>query len=81
MFSPTPHHHELTSMHADIRYSVILERTGQTLLAQADLQQLEAFWDAHDAEYVGLRIEDEQSRHPRVIVTDQLPAEEDADLV
>ncbi|CAM5478105.1 hypothetical protein SSTU70S_05205 [Stutzerimonas stutzeri] len=38
-------------------------------------------WDAHDAEYVGLRIEDEQSRHARVIVTDQLPAEEDADLV
>ncbi|MCW3147699.1 hypothetical protein N8H22_03645 [Stutzerimonas stutzeri] len=67
-------------MQSATRYSIILERTGQVLLAQASLSQLEAFWDAHDAQYYGLRIEDEQSPHARVIVTDELPDDDDADL-
>ncbi|MBE7374640.1 hypothetical protein [Pseudomonas lopnurensis] len=65
-------------MHADKRYSIILEHTGQVLLEHAPLAQVEAFWDANDALYFGLRIEDEQSDHARVFVTDVIPDEEDA---
>lgn len=65
-------------MPAEKRYSIILEHTGQVLLERAPLPQVEAFWDANDALYHGLRIEDEQSEHARVFVTDMLPDEEDA---
>ncbi|MHB0766309.1 hypothetical protein ACYCFC_18255 [Stutzerimonas sp. NM35] len=65
-------------MPADKRYSIILEHTGQVLLEHAPLSQIEAFWDANDTLYFGLRIEDEQSDHARVFVTDVFPEEEDA---
>jgi hypothetical protein len=53
-------------MSANRRYSIILEHTGQVLLEQASLEQVEAFWDANDETYFGLRIEDAQSEHARV---------------
>lgn len=59
------------------RYSIILEHTGQVLLEQASLEQIEAFWDANDDLYFGLRIEDAQSDHARVFVTDEIPEDED----
>lgn len=65
-------------MPAEKRYSIILEHTGQVLLECAPLPQVEAFWDANDALYYGLRIEDEQSPHARVFVTDVVPEEEEA---
>lgn len=65
-------------MPADKRYSIILEHTGQVLLEHAPLPQIEAFWDANDTLYFGLRIEDEQSDHARVFVTDVAPEEEEA---
>ena len=65
-------------MPAETRYSVILEHTGQVLLDDAPLSQLEAFWDANDTLYFGLRMEDEVSEHARVFVTDVVPEEEDA---
>lgn len=65
-------------MPAEKRYSVILEHTGQVLLYDAPLSQLEAFWDANDTLYFGLRMEDEVSEHARVFVTDVVPEEEDA---
>lgn len=65
-------------MPAEKRYSVILEHTGQVLLDDAPLSQLEAFWDANDTLYFGLRMEDEVSEHARVFVTDVVPEEEDA---
>ena len=67
-------------MPADKRYSIILEHTGQVLLEHAPLSQIEAFWDANDTLYFGLRIEDEQSDHARVFVTDVIPEEEEEAL-
>lgn len=64
-------------MSANRRYSIILEHTGQALLEHASLEQVEAFWDANDALYFGLRIEDAQSDHARVFVTDEIPEDED----
>ncbi|KIZ33006.1 hypothetical protein ACIGHJ_04825 [Stutzerimonas kunmingensis] len=64
-------------MSANRRYSIILEHTGQVLLERASLEQVEAFWDANDALYFGLRIEDAQSDHARVFVTDEIPEDED----
>jgi len=65
-------------MSANRRYSIILDHTGQVLLEQASLEQVEAFWDANDAFYFGLRIEDAQSDHARVFVTDVIPEDEEA---
>jgi len=65
-------------MPTDKRYSIILEHTGQVLLEHAPLSQVEAFWDANDTRYFGLHIEDEQSEHARVFVTDVVPDEEEA---
>ena len=59
-------------MSANRRYSIILEHTGQVLL-----EQVEAFWDANDALYFGLRIDDALSDHDTVFVTDEIPEDED----
>jgi len=67
----------VTFMSANRRYSIILEHTGQVLLEQASLEQVEEFWDANDALYFGLRIEDAQSDHATVFVTDEIPEDED----
>lgn len=47
---------------------------------QASLEQVEAFWDANDETYFGLRIEDAQSEHARVYVTDEIPEDEELAL-
>jgi hypothetical protein len=44
------------------------------------MTQIEAFWDANDTRYFGLRMEDEHSAHARVIVTDEVPDDEDVAL-
>lgn len=67
-------------MPANRRYSIILEHSGQVLLKQASLEQVEAFWDANDETYFGLRIEDAQSEHARVYVTDEIPEDEELAL-
>ncbi|PSS56628.1 hypothetical protein [Pseudomonas sp. BBP2017] len=63
-------------MNTERRYSIILERSAEVLLNNALMTQVEAFWDANDARYFGLRIEDEHSAHARVMVTDELPDDE-----
>ncbi len=65
-------------MSANRRYSIILEHTGQVLLEHASLEQVEVFWDANDALYFGLRIEDAQGDHSWVFVTDVIPEDEEA---
>lgn len=67
-------------MKAEKRYSIILERSAQVLLENVPMAQIEAFWDANDTRYFGLRMEDEDSAHTRVIVTDQIPEEEETEL-
>ncbi|MHC2147230.1 hypothetical protein ACVI9W_003212 [Pseudomonas sp. 210_17 TE3656] len=63
-------------MNTERRYSIILERSAEVLLNNALMTQVEAFWDANDARYFGLRIEDEHSAHARVMVTDELPEDD-----
>lgn len=65
-------------MNTERRYSIILEHSAEVLLEHAPMAQIEAFWDANDTRYFGLRMEDEHSAHARVIVTDEIPDEEDA---
>lgn len=67
-------------MKAERRYSIILERSTEVLLENASMAHIEAFWDANDTRYFGLRIENEHSAHARVIVTDEVPDEEEAEL-
>ena len=67
-------------MNAEIRYSIILEHNAEVLLANASMAQVEAFWDANDETYFGLRIEDAQSEHARVYVTDEIPEDEELAL-
>lgn len=67
-------------MKAEKRYSIILERSAQVLLENVPMAQIEAFWDANDTRYFGLRMEDEDSAHTRVIVTDEIPEEEATEL-
>lgn len=67
-------------MNTERRYSIILEHSAEVLLEHAPMAQIEAFWDANDTRYFGLRMEDEHSAHARVIVTDEVPDEEDAEL-
>ena len=44
-------------------------------------EQVEAFWDAYDTRYFGLRLEEDNAQHARVIVTDEIPEdEEEAEL-
>lgn len=64
-------------MGIEIRYSVILEHSQGVLLENATTEQLEAFWDANDTRYFGLRLENENSTHAQVIVTDVMPEEEE----
>jgi hypothetical protein len=63
-------------MNAEIRYSIILEHNAEVLLANASMAQVEAFWDANDSRYFGLRMEDPCGAHVRVMVTDEMPEEE-----
>lgn len=63
-------------MNTEMRYSIILEHSAELLLENALMAQVEAFWDANDDRYFGLRLEDEHSSHARVIVTDKIPEEE-----
>ena len=67
-------------MKAERRYSIILERSAEVLLENAPMVQIEAFWDANDTRYFGLRMENEHGAHARVIVTDEVPDEEEAEL-
>ena len=67
-------------MNTERRYSIILERSAEVLLEHAPMAQIEAFWDANDTRYFGLRMEDEHSAHARVIVTDEVPDDEDVEL-
>lgn len=67
-------------MKTERRYSIILAHSAEVLLEHALMAQIEAFWDANDTRYFGLRMEDEHSAHARVIVTDEVPDEEDAEL-
>lgn len=63
-------------MKTERRYSIILEHSAEVLLEHAPIAQIEAFWDANDTRYFGLRMEDEHSAHARVIVTDEFSEEE-----
>lgn len=45
------------------RYSIILEARDQTLLSRATREEVEQFWDEHDALYFGLRMEGEAPGH------------------
>ena len=63
-------------MSAEKLYTIVLEHSLEVLLEAATMAQVEAFWDAHDDQYVGLRMEDENTQHSRVIVTDEIPEEE-----
>jgi len=67
-------------MKAERRYSIILEHSAEMLLENVPMAQIEAFWDANDTRYFGLRMEDEHSAHTRVIVTDEVPDEEEVEL-
>ncbi|MCY1402557.1 hypothetical protein D9M71_177070 [compost metagenome] len=67
-------------MKAEKRYSIILEHSAQVLLENVPMVQIEAFWDANDTRYFGLRMEDEHSANVRVFVTDEVPEEEEAEL-
>ncbi|MBH3428908.1 hypothetical protein [Pseudomonas alkylphenolica] len=64
-------------MNTERRYSIILEHSAEVLLNNASMAQVEAFWDANDSRYFGLRMEDELSAHARVMVTDVVPDDED----
>ncbi|TDF79986.1 hypothetical protein [Pseudomonas sp. H9] len=60
-------------MNTETRYSIILERSAEVLLENALMAQVEAFWDANDTRYFGLRMENEHTAHARVMVTDEVP--------
>jgi hypothetical protein len=70
----------LRTMSSEKLYTIVLEHSLEVLLEAATMEQVEAFWDAHDTRYFGLRMEEENSYHARVIVTDEIPEEEEADL-
>lgn len=67
-------------MHTETRYSIILEHNAEVLLENASMAQVEAFWDANDTRYFGLRMEDQDSTAVRVLVSDQMPEEDDLEL-
>jgi len=68
-------------MSAEKLYTIVLEHSLEVLLEAATMEQVEAFWDAYDNRYFGLRMEEESSDHARVIVTDEIPEdEEEAEL-
>jgi len=63
-------------MSAEKLYTIVLEHSLEVLLEAATMEQVEAFWDAHDSHYFGLRMESETGPHVRVIVTNEIPEEE-----
>ncbi|WP_449429946.1 hypothetical protein [Pseudomonas putida] len=67
-------------MNAERRYSIILERSAEVLLENASMTQVEEFWDANDSRYFGLRMEDQCAAHVHVLVTDEMPEEEEEAL-
>ncbi|MBK5003198.1 hypothetical protein IAE37_005474 [Pseudomonas sp. S31] len=67
-------------MHTETRYSIILEHNAEVLLENASMAQVEAFWDANDTRYFGLRMEDQDSSAIRVLVSDEMPDEDDLEL-
>ena len=67
-------------MHTEIRYSIILEHNAEVLLENASMAQVEAFWDANDTRYFGLRMEDQDSKAVRVLVSDEMPDEDELEL-
>jgi len=64
-------------MSAEVLYTIVLERNLEVLLEAATMEQVEAFWDAHDEHYFGLRLEEISGSPTRVIVTDEIPEEEE----
>lgn len=67
-------------MHTETRYSIILEHNAEVLLENASMAQVEAFWDANDTRYFGLRMEDQDSTAVRVLVSDEMPDEDELEL-
>ncbi len=67
-------------MHTETRYSIILEHNAEVLLENASMAQVEAFWDANDTRYFGLRMEDQDSTDVRVLVSDEMPDEDELEL-
>ena len=64
-------------MNTEIRYSIILAHNAEVLLANASMAQVEAFWDANDTRYFGLHMENPCDAHVRVMVTDEIPEDEE----
>lgn len=74
---PSRIEHEPANMSCEKLYTIVLEHSLEVLLEAATMAQVEAFWDAHDSRYYGLRMEEDNGRHVRVIVTDQIPEDEE----
>lgn len=64
-------------MSAEKLYTIVLEHSLEVLLEAATMAQVEAFWNAYDTRYFGLRMEEDTVYHARVIVTDEMPEEEE----
>ncbi|QCI10219.1 hypothetical protein E6B08_01715 [Pseudomonas putida] len=67
-------------MQTETRYSIILEHNAEVLLENASMAQVEAFWDANDTRYFGLRMEDQDSTDVRVLVSDEMAKEDEPEL-
>lgn len=67
-------------MQTETRYSIILEHNAEVLLENASMAQVEAFWDANDTRYFGLRMEDQGSTDVRVLVSDEMPEDDEIEL-
>ncbi len=67
-------------MQTETRYSIILEHNAEVLLENASMAQVEAFWDANDTRYFGLRMEDHGSTDIRVLVSDEMAKEDEPEL-
>ncbi len=67
-------------MQTETRYSIILEHNAEVLLENASMAQVEAFWDANDTRYFGLRMEDQDSTDVRVLVSDEMANEDEPEL-
>ncbi|WP_419183298.1 hypothetical protein [Pseudomonas monteilii] len=83
-FSRPPPPHSAPASHfamiTETRYSIILEHNAEVLLENASMAQVEAFWDANDTRYVGLRMEGEGSTDVRVLVSDEMPEDDEEEL-
>lgn len=67
-------------MQTETRYSIILEHNAEVLLENASMAQVEAFWDANDTRYFGLRMEDQGNADVRVLVSDEMAKEDEPEL-